>query len=96
MPRASFALVGMRLSGEEKHLLQALFELGESTAEQLAAKAKLDLQVVEGLLRELSRRRYVAEIVETDRTTYRAVLPELEAERIPWRRPIPPGTVLGQ
>lgn len=82
VPGPGITLAGLRLSDEERRVLQVLLERGDSTSEQVAREAGLEEQMVRGVLRSLSRRRYVAEIVEPGRITYHVVLPELRAERL--------------
>jgi circadian clock protein KaiC len=81
--QSSLALLGMRLNEDERRIVQALLERGESTAEQVASLLHLDLESVRAVLAGLSRRRYVAEIVEPDRVSYHAVLPDVENSRRP-------------
>ncbi|MBI3980293.1 MAG: AAA family ATPase [Chloroflexi bacterium] len=81
-PSSALALLGLRLSDEEQRVLHTLMERGELTAEEVADRAGLEPGLVRRILQSLSRRRYVAEIVEPGRVTYRAVLPELRAGRL--------------
>jgi circadian clock protein KaiC len=87
-PASHLALVSLRLGDEETQVLESLLERGDSTAEEVASRTRLEEQLVSRILQSLSRRRYVAEIVEAGRTTYHAVLPELRAERRRQRPPI--------
>jgi len=80
-PISPLALVGIQLSQEEKRILETLLEKGDSTAQEVASETNLDEQLVSKVLQSLSRRKYVAEIVEADRVIYHAVLPELKALR---------------
>jgi DNA-binding MarR family transcriptional regulator len=73
--------LGLRLTDEERRVIEALLERGESSAEQVAHHTHLERSAVDGILASLSRRRYVAQIVEPDRVTYHAVLPELQTQQ---------------
>jgi len=93
---ARVSLMGLRLSEEERRVLETLLQRGDSTAEEVAAAARLGEEVASNILRDLSRRRYVAQIVEVDRTTYHAVLPELRAQRTARSGMIYPAQAPGQ
>ncbi|MHB1416794.1 MAG: ATPase domain-containing protein [Chloroflexota bacterium] len=86
---APLTLMGLRLSDEERHVMQVLLQRGESTPQQVVQASGMDEATVRGILHGLSRRRYVAEVVEPGQRTYHAVLPELNMEGRS-RRPFPP------
>jgi len=68
------------LSPEEHRVMEALLQHGDSTSHQVAEATGLDEKLVARILRELSRRRLVAEITRAGHITYRAVLPDLHPE----------------
>jgi circadian clock protein KaiC len=70
-----------RLSDEERTVLRVLMERGEQTATQVAQHGNLDERLVERLLAGLSRRSLVAQVVEPDRVTFHAILPEPRGQR---------------